>query len=186
MSKRPRLERASWVAGIAAALLALFGLFQAYGPSSGNNSSVTGNQAPVVVTQSSPNTMVVVNIPPARQRTDQDNCSAGERWVGMNPHRAEWSGEIPIARVKTAVFYGELRWAPEINGKRNTTEGIVRLEVDGKSTILYEWNSPPKSTHEFQVPLGQHLQNTSGKYRITWIFRGGSSGICVARSEVSA
>jgi hypothetical protein len=83
-------------------------------------------------------------------------------------------------------FHGEFRWTPVVNERTNTTRGVVRLEVDGRSTIIYEWNSPDTVTHEFEIPLGQYLVNSSGEYRITWLFKSGSSGICVARSEVTA
>jgi hypothetical protein len=187
LTKWRKVERIAWVATIVSVVLAVaFWLFPLQSRDGSNTSTVTGNQGPVVVAQSSPNAKVVVNVPPVRQKTDQDNCSAGERWVGMTPHRAEWFGKLPADRAKLAVFHGEFRWTPVVNERTNTTRGVVRLEVDGRSTIIYEWNSPDTVTHEFEIPLGQHLKNSSGEYRITWLFKSGSSGICVARSEVTA
>ena len=104
----------------------------------------------------------------------------------MTPHRAEWSGEVPVSRSEFAIFHGEFRWSPEINGRKTTTRGIVRLEIDGRPDVIYEWNTPDAVTHEFEVPLAAYLKNTSGKYRITWIFKGGTSGVCIARSEITA
>lgn len=147
--------------------------------------NITNNQAPVVLTQGSPNTTVVINMPPPHQRSDQDNCAEGERWVGMTPSKAQWHGAVPMSQAHKAVFHGELRWSPEIQGVRNSTFGIVRLEVDGQRHTIYEWNSPDTAVHEFDIPIGHYLKGTSGRYSIEWAYRNGKSGICIARSDIA-
>jgi len=179
---RPTLERISWIAGVASALIAVLALVVRY--SSGNSATVTATGAPVVITQQSPNAHVVVNVPPERRKTDQDNCTEDERWVGMTPSAAEWSGKVTPEQAKQAVFYGELRWSPELHNERNTTRGEVQLEVDGRRTVIYKWDSPSESTHAFTVKLNQLLVGTSGRFKIRWVYKSGKSGVCVAKSYV--
>jgi hypothetical protein len=184
---KPRLERASWIAGVVSAVLALlFGGYQVLQPPSGTSASVTGNSGPVVITQGSPGANVIVNVPAARLRTDQDNCHDSERWVGMTPSSYTWTGEVTPKQSERAVFYGQLRWSPEVNQRKATTRGVVLLEVDGVTTKIYEWNSPDESTHSFQFPISSLLIGTSGKFKVTWQYKTGSSGVCVAESRVGA
>ena len=183
--KEPFWERMSWVAGIVSAVAALFFGWQQMSASTADGHNIAGNQAPVVVTQGSSGTTVVINMPPPHQRSDQDNCSEGERWVGMTPSKVQWLGTVPLSQAHKAVFHGELRWTPEIQGERNSTYGIVRLEVDGQRHTIYEWSSPNTAVFEFDVPIAQYLKGTSGKYRIEWAYTNGKSGICIVRSEIA-
>lgn len=184
--KKSYLERASWIAGIiGAALTLVFGCYQFNQPGGSGVNTITGNQGPVVLTQSSPNSTVIVNMPPERKKSDQDNCLDGERWVGMTPNHADWTGQIPVDKFSKTTFHGEFRWSPEVNNRKSTTRGYVRLEVDGKTNVIHEWNNPVEATHEFSIPIGQYLVSTSGKYKIKWTYFSGSSGICIAKSEMS-
>jgi len=117
--------------------------------------------------------------------SDQDNCGLEERWVGMRPHRAEWSGMVALGEAERAVFHGEFRWAPEVNQVKRTTAGRVELEVDGKVNVIYHWNSPPKSTYSFSVNVGRFLVGTSGRFKIHWVWEDGTSGVCIAKSVVT-
>lgn len=183
-----KLERSNWIAGIVAAVVAVAALvvatLQLLQPSTGTAANISGNSAPVVVTQGSPGANVYVNVPPPRRPSDQDNCAEQERWVGMTPNIAEWSGQVNAETAVSSILYGELRWSPEVNGRKASSNGQVLLEVDAKRTTVYEWNSPQEITHTFAVPIGQYLTGTSGKYRIRWRYNSGTSGVCVVRSEV--
>lgn len=127
---------------------------------------------------------VVVVVKTGLRWRDQHNCGPNERWVGMNPHRAEWLGQVTPERAKDAVFYGELRWAPEVDGVKKTTVGRVELEVDARTAVIYEWNSPGRATHSFAVRVGHLLVGTSGRFKIRWVWEDGTSGVCVAKSYV--
>jgi len=122
---------------------------------------------------------------PARW-TDQDNCSPDERWVGMNPSTTERSFEVTPEQAKHAVFYGQLRWTPEINDVKKTTFGEVELEVDGQHHVIHKWNSPDRSTYSFEVKLDHLLVGTSGRFKIRWKWENGTSGVCIAKSDVRA
>jgi hypothetical protein len=116
---------------------------------------------------------------------DQYNCGAGEHWVGMTPHTLERSFQVTAEQAKHAVFHGELRWSPEINQRKQTTIGEVEVEADGRRTVFYKWNSPSTSTYAFDVRISQLLVGTSGRLTIRWKWENGTSGICVARSDLA-
>lgn len=182
--KRPTLKRVSLIAGIALAVVTIVTLVLR--SSSGTSATGTATGGPVVITQHSPQADVVVNIPPERRKSDQDNCSEHERWVGMSPSTAEWPGQVTTEQAKTAVLHGELRWSPLINQVRQTTVGVVELEIDGQSHVIHRWDSPDRSTYSFNVKLNHLLVGTSGRYKIRWRWEDGSSGVCVAKSQVEA
>ena len=116
--------------------------------------------------------------------SDQQNCEPGEQWVGMRPHRAEWAGDVSPAQAQNAVFYGELRWAPEVEQVKRTTVGRVELEVDGRTTVIYAWDSPKRSTHAFSVKVDRFLVGTSGRFKVRWVWEDGTSGVCIAKSFI--
>jgi hypothetical protein len=116
--------------------------------------------------------------------SDQDNCRPDEQWLGMNPNTLERSFEATPEQAKRAIFHGELRWSPSIKLAKQTTVGEIELEVDGRQHVIYRWNSPTRSTHDFDIPLNRFLVGTSGHFRIRWKWENGTSGVCVARSDV--
>jgi len=116
---------------------------------------------------------------------DQYNCGPGEHWVGMTPHTMERTFQLTAEQAKHAVFHGELRWSPEINQRRQTTSGEIELEVDGRQNVIYKWNSPVTPIHTFDVRIGPLLAGTSGRFTIRWKWENGTSGVCVARSDLS-
>ena len=182
---RSALERASWIAGVLSAVFAvLFGIYQSAQPQAGTSVNITGNTAPIIMTQSSPGANIVVNIAPKRIPSDQDNCNDDQRWVGAKPKTAKWSGEISPMNASHAVFVGELHWSPEISGKKATTAGNIEIEIGGQISNIYEWNTPTHSVHAFRIPIGKFIENTSGKFQITWRFRSGTSGVCIEDSRV--
>jgi hypothetical protein len=129
---------------------------------------------------------LVVNVKSRYERRwmDQYNCSPGEHWVGMTPHTLERSFQVTAEQAKHAVFRGELRWSPEINQRKQTTIGDVELEIDGRRHVIYKWNSPSLSTYTFDIRIGDLLVGTSGRFTIRWRWENGTSGICVARSDL--
>jgi len=116
---------------------------------------------------------------------DQYNCGAGEHWVGMTPHTMERPFQITAEQAKHAVFHGEFRWSTVINQVKQTTIGEVELEVDGRRSVIYKWNSPATSTHSFDIRISNLLVGTSGRFTIRWKWENGTSGICVARSGMT-
>jgi len=104
----------------------------------------------------------------------------------MTPPSAEWQGEVQKGAAIKARLRGEFRWSPEIAGKKHSTAGRVTLVSEGKREVLYSWNSPPQSVVEFEVALAPALADVNGPYRIRWEYTGGSSGVCIVRSEVDA
>jgi hypothetical protein len=152
---RPALGHLQWIAGAAVVLLTVFIL--AF-------NGVIGSREP--------------------QWTDQNNCTPDESWVGMNPNTTERAFAVTSEEARRAVFHGELRWSPEINQVQKTTSGKVELEVDGQRHVIYQWDSPDRSTHAFEVRLDRFLVGTSGRFKIRWKWVDGTSGVCVAKSDV--
>lgn len=130
---------------------------------------------------------LVVNVKPGYEQRwmDQNNCGPGEHWVGMTPYSMERSFQITTEQAKHAVFHGELRWSPEINQRKQTTIGEVELEIDGQRHVIYKWNSPSTSTYAFDVRISNLLVGTSGRFTIRWKWENGTSGVCVARSDLA-
>jgi len=180
MQRNSLLIKASLVAGILGAVFALFQLLIAKGY------LIKGNQGPVIFTQESTNTTVVINSPPPRLASDQENCPSGERWVGFNPNEAEFRGSVPLEKIPNAVLRGKFRWSPSLNGAKNSTNGEVVLAVGGKKTIVYQWSSPDTSVQEFEVPVATYLSGSSGEFIVTWTYTNGNSGVCIAKSEINA
>ncbi len=181
MQLRSVLEKASWAAAIAAAAFGLVQLFL------NNGYDFKGAQGPVIITQQSGQTTVIVNAPPPRLASDQENCPAGEKWVGFNPNEAEFAGTVPENLFPSTVFQGKFRWSPSSNGMRNTSKGEIAILIDGKKSLIHRWDAPDASVHEFSVPLGAaFFDKSSGNFKIVWTYTNGSSGICVAKNIVAA
>lgn len=130
---------------------------------------------------------LVVNVKSRFERRwmDQYNCGPGEHWVGMTPYTMEHSFHVTTEQAKHAIFRGELRWSPEINQRKQTTTGEIELEIDGQRHVIYKWDSPSTATYAFDVPISNLLVGTSGLFTIRWKWENGSSGVCVARSDLA-
>lgn len=116
---------------------------------------------------------------------DQNNCASNEHWVGMTPSTTENAFQVTAEQAKHAIFHGELRWSPVINNLRQTSVGEVLLEVDGRESVIYKWNSPATATFPFDVRVSPLLAGTSGRFKIRWRWENGTSGVCVARSALT-
>lgn len=187
LPSRPALEKASWIAGVVGVALTLgFGLYQAFQTNSTSSTTVSGNTGPVVLAQGSPGSTLIVNIPPPRQHSDQDNCQEEERWLGMKPYTVHWDGKVPKEQFQSAKFHGQIRWSTVIGGKRTTTRGTVHIQVDGQKTLLHTWDSPATEIYDIEVPVSHLFDGTTGSFRIIWRYTGGSSGVCISESRIEA
>ena len=185
--QRSSLEQASWIAAIVSVLLTLgFGAYQMFqsNANSGATATIAGNSGPVLLAQGSPGATFIVNVPPATQVSDQDNCQEGERWVGAKPHTVSWTGEVPSAELSRAKFFGRFRWSPVIATKNATTSGKIEIIVGGNTTKIYEWNSPATETFAIERPVANLFLGASGQFTIRWRYTGGTSGICVEESRI--